>query len=122
MSTVWNEEYSDADEQQNMDLMNDEITEKNIDEEKKAKCDCSKECSKGSCSCFKSGSGCNSSCGCGSSCQNMFNHLQYFFGENSKCSGNLCFANWLVKKGKNGDGLKTIDRYALFRRIKRCPK
>jgi hypothetical protein len=114
------EEYSDEDEQQNLGPKSGKITEKNPNYEKKDKCNCSKGCSKRSCSCFKFGSGCNSSCGCSSSCENMFNHLEYFFGENQKSSANPCFAKWLVKKAKNTDGLKAIDRYELHRRIMKC--
>ncbi len=108
---------SDEDEQEDMDSMNDDITEKNPNEEKKDKCNCSNGCSSRSCSCFKFGSGCNPTCGCSSSCENMFNHLEYFFGETKKYSAHLCFAKWLVKKAKNTDGLKAIDRYALQRYI-----
>jgi hypothetical protein len=116
------DEYSDDNEQENMGPMGGEITEENPNKEKKEKCDCAKGCSKRSCSCFKFGSGCNSSCGCGSSCENMFNHLEYFFGENAKCSAHPCFSKWLVKKAKNTDGLKTINRYALCQLIVNCSK
>jgi hypothetical protein len=119
---MWNEEYSDEDEQENMGPMTGEITEKNPNEEKKDKCSCTKGCSKRSCSCFKFGSGCNSSCGCSSSCQNMFNDLEYFFGENEKCSAHPCFSKWLVKKVKNADELKMIDRYQLHRHIMQCDR
>jgi len=87
---------------------------------KKKKCNCRKGCSKRSCSCFKFGTGCNPSCGCSSSCQNMFNHLDYFFGEDSKCSANPCFSNWLVENAKNADELQKIDREALQQRIMNC--
>ncbi len=105
------------DEQQNTGRMAGKITEKNPNEEEKSKCNCTKGCSKRFCSCFKFGSGCNSSCGCGTSCQNMFNHLEYFFGENKKCTAHSCFSKWLVQNAKNGDELKMIDRYELYRRI-----
>ena len=113
------DEYSTEDEEQNI---GDEITENNPNKQKKEKCDCTNECSKRSCSCFKFGSGCNASCGCGSSCDNMFNHLEYFFGENAKCSAHPCFSKWLVKKAKNTDGLKSINRFALCQLILECSK
>jgi hypothetical protein len=116
------EEYSDEDEKQNPSPMSEAITEKKINKEEKEKCNCSEGCSKGCCSCFKLGSGCHSSCGCGSSCENMFNHLKYFFGENCNYSAHPCFVKWLSKKAKNADELKTMDRFALYRRIKRSPK
>ncbi|CAF3950038.1 unnamed protein product [Rotaria sp. Silwood1] len=80
-----------------------------------------KGCSRRSCSCFKFGSGCNSLCGCGSSCQNMFNHVEYFFGNNKKCAANPCFSRWLVQHAKNIDGLKMIDRDELRQCIMECP-
>jgi hypothetical protein len=91
----------------------------NRDDEKKDKCICNTGCSKGTCSCFKDGSGCNSSCGCETSCQNIFNHLEYFFGEDHKCTAHPCFALWLVKNAKNQEELKSIDRDKLRRRIMR---
>jgi hypothetical protein len=94
----------------------------NANNEKKDKCGCTTGCSKDTCSCFKFGSGCNSSCGCESSCQNMFNHLEYFFGENNKCAANPCFTLCLMKNAKDADELKTIDREKLCRRIMRCAK
>ncbi|CAF1306344.1 unnamed protein product [Rotaria sordida] len=118
---MWYDEHSDDDEQQNIGPMNGKITEKNPNYEKKDKCKCTKGCSKRSCSCFKYGSGCNSSCGCGSSCQNMFNYLEYFFGENQKCTANPCFSKWLVKNVKNSDEFQMIDRNKLRRRIMKCP-
>jgi len=116
------EEDSDSDEQENSGPMSGKITEKNPNYEKKDKCGCAKGCSKRSCPCFKFGSGCNSSCGCGSSCQNMFNHLEYFFGDNNKCTANPCFSNWLVKNAKNADELKKIDRDELHKSIMQCDK
>ena len=113
------------DEQQNLETMNDKMAEINLnlnDEKYKDKCNCTEGCSERSCSCFKYGSVCNSSCGCGTSCQNMFNHLDYFFGENTKYGASPCFAKWLMKNAKNADELKLIDRNALRRRIKRSPK
>jgi hypothetical protein len=108
---------SSEDEEQNTGPMRGQVTEKNPNYEKKEKCNCSKGCSKRSCSCFKFGSGCNSSCGCSSSCQNIFNHLDYFFGENSKCTANPCFSNWLVKNAKHADEVQKIDLDALQQRI-----
>jgi len=90
------------------------------DYEDKDKCGCRKGCSKRSCPCFKSTNGCNSSCKCKSSCQNLFNHLDYFFGENSQCSASPCFSDWLVKHAKTADGLKKIDREALHQKIINC--
>ena len=98
--TMSSEYESSDDEQQNTGPMRGQVTEKNPNYEKKKKCNCSKGCSKRSCSCFKFGSGCNSSC------QNMFNHLDYIFGVNSNCTANPCFANWLVKNVKNADELR----------------
>jgi hypothetical protein len=122
ISTMWYEDDSYEDEHQNTRRMSSEITEKNPNEKTKEKCNCSKGCSKRSCSCFKFGSGCNSSCGCGLSCQNMFNHLEYFFGENEICAANPCFANWLVQRAKNADEFKMIDRDQLRRRIMQCDR
>src|SRR5262245_21404348 len=90
--TMWIDDYSDDDEQQISGPKNGQITEKNPNYEKKDKCKCSKGCSKRTCICFKFGSGCNSSFGCGSSCQNMFNSLEYFFGNEKKYSANQCFS------------------------------
>ncbi|CAF1137432.1 unnamed protein product [Rotaria sordida] len=109
ISTMWYDEDSEEDAHQNIGLMSGKTTEKNPNYEKSDKCQCTKGCSKRSCSCFKYGSECNSSCGCGSSCRNMFNHLEYFFGENQKCSVNPCFSKWLVKNAKNTDGFQMID-------------
>ncbi len=110
------------DKQRTTGPMSGRITEKNPNEGKKGKCNCSKGCSKRSCSCFKFGSGCNSSCGCGLSCQNMFNHLEYFFGEDNKCAAHPCFSKWLVKNAKNADELQMIDRDELRRTIMECSK
>jgi hypothetical protein len=85
--------------------------------EEKEKCRCRKGCSKRSCSCFKSTNGCNSLCKCKSSCQNLFNHLDYFFGENSQCSANPCFTDWLIKNAKTVDGLQKIDHEELHKKI-----
>ncbi len=63
MATMYYDEDSDENEQQNTNRMNGQITET------KNKCNCTKGCSKRICSCFKFGSGCYSSC------RNMFNHL-----------------------------------------------
>jgi hypothetical protein len=114
---MWIDDYSDDDEEQNSGPKSGQITEKNPNYEKKDKCKCSKGCSKRTCVCFKFGSGCNSSCGCGSSCQNMFNSLEYFFGNEKKYSANPCFSSWLVEKVKNADELKQIDRNQLQQHI-----
>ena len=52
----------------------------------------------------------------------MFNHLEYFFGNDEKCSANPCFSKWLIKHAKNTDGLKTIDRDELYQRITKCDR
>ena len=117
---MWNEDSSDEDEQQDLGPISGEITEQNPNDEKKHKCDCIQGCWKRSCSCFKFGSGCNSSCRCDLSCQNIFNHLDYFFGENEKCSANPCFSKWLIKNAKNADELKMIDRDELQQHIMKC--
>ncbi|CAF3717969.1 unnamed protein product [Rotaria sp. Silwood1] len=114
---MWIDNYSDDDEQQISGPKSGQITEKNPNNEKKDKCKCSKGCSKRTCVCFKFGSGCNSSCGCGSSCQNMFNSLEYFFGNEKKYSANPCFSSWLVENVKNADELKQIDRKQLQQHI-----
>jgi hypothetical protein len=111
------EEYSSEDEQENANRKKRKTTH---NYEEKEKCNCRKGCSKRSCSCFKSKSGCNSSCKCNSSCQNLFNHLDYFFGEDSQCSASPCFSDWLVKNAKTADGLKKIDREALHKKIMNC--
>jgi hypothetical protein len=117
ISTMSNDEYTDDDDPSSVD-----ITEDNPNTAKKEKCNCKEGCSTRSCSCFKFGSGCNSSCECSLSCENMFNHLEYFFGENNKYSAHPCFTKWLVKKAKNTDGLKTINRRALCQLILGCDK
>ena len=83
----------------------------------KDRCGCRKGCSKRSCPCFKSTNGCNSSCKCKTSCENLFNHLDYIFGKNSECSPHPCFTDWLIKNVKNANGVKQIDRDALREQI-----
>lgn len=95
-------------------------TKKSSSEKKKKKCNCRSGCSKRSCYCFKTSSGCDSTCGCGPSCQNLFNHFDYFFGEDSKCTANACFSDWLVKTAKTADELQKIDRQALVQKIINC--
>lgn len=84
-------------------------------------CKCGKGCKTRSCNCFKFGSGCNPSCGCTSSCTNMFNQLSYFFGdnleENKNCHANPCFAKWLVTNSRDSSALQQIDRDNLRDRI-----
>ena len=104
----------EEDEQQNQNSFDDEKDQTN--------CNCTQECANHSCTCFKDGSGCNSSCGCQSSCQNLFNHLDYFFGENNKSPAHPCFAKWLIKKVKTVDELKMIDRDKLRRHILKSAK
>ena len=74
------------------------------------KCPCRKGCATRVCSCFKNGDGCSSSCGCSAICRNMFNHLEYFFGNDEKYSAHSCFAQWLKKTVKNADALQMMDR------------
>jgi hypothetical protein len=50
----------------------------------------------------------------------MFNHLDYFFGENKKYSAHPCFSKWLVENAKNADELKMIDRDDLYQCIRQC--
>lgn len=85
-------------------------------------CKCRKKCSKRSCICLKFNKACSSSCGCKSSCENIFNKLDYFFGENSQCSAHPCFANWISKNIKKVEDLQTIDRNALRKKIIKCPR
>lgn len=117
---MWSDSNSSEDEEKNVGPMCGQVTEKNPNYEKKEKCGCRKGCSKRSCSCYRLGNGCNSSCGCKSSCENMFNHLHYFFGDDHKTSANPCFSNWLIKNAKNADGLQKIDRDALREKIQGC--
>lgn len=117
--TMWSEDNSD--EEQNPGPMHGQITEKNPNYEKKDKCKCKKGCSKRSCSCFKFGKGCNETCGCKTTCTNMFNHLDYFFGQNQKCLADPCFTNWIMKTIKNTDELLKIDRQELYEKILKSP-
>ena len=110
----------DDDEPTVVKRMTGKVTVKNPNYEKKKRCNCKKGCSKRSCSCFKFGSGCNATCGCGPSCANMFKHLDYFFGENQTCNPHTCFTQWLVKHAKDANELKSIDRDALRERILQC--
>ena len=89
---------------------------------KKGKCQCTNGCSTRSCSCFIDGRGCDSTCQCNSSCENIFNHLDYFFGENHKCAANACFSKWLIQKVKNADGIQKVNRDRLRICIKKSPK
>ncbi|CAF1395446.1 unnamed protein product [Rotaria sordida] len=119
---MWtDDEDSDEDQQQNTYRNNDQITQRYSNKGKKDKCNCRRGCSKRSCCCFKFGSGCNTSCGCGTSCQNMFNYLNYFFGEDGAYNGNSCFTKWLIKHAKNADELKMIDRKKLHQSIMQSP-
>jgi len=93
---------------------------RNLLDDEKDNCGCRSGCSKRSCSCFKSSNGCNSSCRCSSSCKNVFNRLDYFFGENSECTANHCFSDWLAKNVKTADEVKNIDRDALRQKIMNC--
>ncbi len=97
-------------------------SEENLDSKEIKKCNCANGCSKTSCSCIENGSGCNSLCGCNTSCENIFNHLDYFFGEDSQRSAHPCFAHWLITKVKNADDLRKINRDAIRKRIRKCSK
>lgn len=119
-SIMWAEVDSDDECQQTSGPMRGQVTEKHPNEAKKKKCNCKKGCLKRSCACFKFGSGCNATCGCGPSCQNMFNHLEYFFGSKEKVSAHPCFANWLVAKAKNPAELQLIDRDQLREDLLQC--
>lgn len=112
----------DDDEEENNGPMRGKVTEKYPNYNDKKKCNCRKGCSKRTCSCFKFGSGCNVTCGCGPSCQNIFNHLDYFFGEDDEkpLSASPCFSKWLIQKAKNVDELKMIDREDLKKMILGC--
>lgn len=55
-------------------------------------CGCKSGC-KGRCKCFKAGNGCSKTCTC-SSCMNVFNDIDKFFGDDS-VEANVCFAKWL---------------------------
>ena len=98
------------------------IVDDDEEDEEKIQCNCRKRCSKRSCPCFKSTNGCNSSCKCKTSCENLFNHLDYIFGENSGCSPHPCFADWLIKNIKTPDRLLQIDRDALRKKIRKCER
>lgn len=98
------------------------VTEKNPNQgDHEDECKCEEGCETQSCTCFKHGTGCSASCGCTASCQNIFNGLNYFFGD-EKCSANPCFSKWLTgKKEAAGMDLKDIKRNSLLQRIMRCP-
>lgn len=97
------------------------VTEIEPNHSKNDKCKCDKGCKTRSCNCVKFGSGCNSSCGCATSCQNMFNNLSYFFGDDlgEKRSSNAhpCFAKFLMKKARGANGFNAINRNELRDRI-----
>lgn len=96
------------------------VTEKDPNFEKSDDCSCTGSCRTRSCNCFKYNSGCVSYCKCAATCENIFNHLEYFFGEDETCDATPCFAKWL--KGRNADGVKEINRDHLRRRIMKCGK
>ncbi|CAF4429391.1 unnamed protein product [Rotaria socialis] len=113
---------SDGNEEHTTGSVNEKVAEKKPNDGIKDKCQCTNGCSVRSCSCFESGSGCNSSCGCSPSCQNLFNHLDYFFGENHRLSAHSCFAKWLMNHSKNANGFETIDRDKLRKRLMKAAK
>lgn len=94
-----------------------QVTEIHPNHGKNEKCRCDKGCKTRSCNCVKFGSRCNSSCGCASSCQNMFNNLSYFFGDEQPCSAHPCFAKFLMKEARGANGFFAIDRNSLRDRI-----
>lgn len=107
---------SDSDSDSDAGAMTGQITEKDPYDERQDKCKCTGGCKTRSCPCVKFGSGCKASCECTASCDNIFNKLDYFFGENHKCDANACFAQWLMK---NGDFTK-VNRDELRDRIDNC--
>lgn len=134
ISTRMQETYSDSDDTSTMESqgsdsdsgegkgeMRGKVTEKDPNYEKKEKCKCNGSCKTRSCSCYEFGSGCNPSCACAGSCKNMFNHLEYFFGE-TESDANPCFAKWLIKNGNNESALKSTDRNNLRDRILKCDR
>lgn len=71
------------------------------------------------------GKGCNyekdSLCAC-SSCKNIFNGLDHFFGD-VQCIANACFTMWLTKHERTtGNEMKSINRNNLRERIMRCER
>lgn len=103
-----------------MTTMTGKVTEKNPNFRKEDECKCKEGCETVSCQCIKFGTGCNAECGCSTSCQNMFNALDHFFGD-EKCSANPCFTKWLVTN-KNGMEIKFVDRNSLRERIMKCSR
>ena len=119
---MWtDDEDSDEDQQHNTYQNSNQITEGYSNKGKKDKYDCRRGCSKRSCCCFKFASSCDTSCGCYLSCQNMFNYLDYFFGEDGAYNANSCFTKWLIKHAKNSDELKMIDPEKLHRSTMNSP-
>ncbi|KAJ6636024.1 hypothetical protein Bhyg_14611 [Pseudolycoriella hygida] len=100
--------------------MRGKVTERDPNFEKKNKCKCDESCSSRTCSCYKYGSGCNSNCSCVGPCGNMFQHLDYFFGDGEKCNANPCFAKWLIENGNSETALKSVNREDLRKRILEC--
>ncbi|CAF3320137.1 unnamed protein product [Rotaria socialis] len=93
MATMWFDEDSSEDEESKINPKEkSEIEKEEYFYYANKRCLCKEGCSTRSCPCFKHGSGCNSSCGCDEDCENIFNHLEYFFGENKKCAAHPCFA------------------------------
>lgn len=78
-------------------------------------CTCVGKCKTNRCFCVKEKRGCGSSCKCKSKCENVFSHLDYFFGQDETCNINPCFGQWLLKNAKNG--IEVIDRNLLRDRI-----
>ncbi|UJR10963.1 hypothetical protein I4U23_015148 [Adineta vaga] len=111
---------SNENDQQNTseDIIIDKTSELCLgDDDQRDHCSCTTDCLQRSCPCFKYGHRCSSLCQCGNSCQNIFNHLEFFFGENVKSAAHPCSTKWLARKTKNLDELTKIDRYALVRHI-----
>lgn len=101
------------------DVAGAEITEKNPNEKRRNFCKCVNECNTRYCLCFKFGVGCNSTCSsCSSTCQNMYNGLDYFFGNDKQFRANPCFAYYLFKNGcSSANDFQKIDRNDLRERI-----
>lgn len=78
-------------------------------------CECGGKCDTRLCKCYLNGRGCDESCEC-SSCENMFNNLEYFFGEDENCTAHPCFAKWLMNN-TFGTGLEVINRNVLRDRL-----
>lgn len=94
------------------------LTERNPNYKKGDFCKCERECNTRHCLCFKFGTGCNSTCtSCSSTCENIYNGLGYFFGNDRKYRANPCFAYYLFKNGSSDNDFEKINRNDLRERI-----